>query len=178
MKIDKMGQGEKRERYYYAPCHYRSLKSQNNMNVMKYLFTAIALLIATVVEAKDITQLVKSSTDFDDRIAAACAGKCGNRGGSQLDSINITEKDKNRYDVISKASAKFHQHTVIPGMFGGRGFDIEYLINVTAYGAMDSATCLLTINKIDVSGDNLGIANSAKSYEGKTYYLNNCKKYI
>ena len=148
---------------------------------MKYLFTAITLLMTTVVEAKDITHLVKMNTDFDDQIASACAGKCGNQGSSQLDSIVITDKGKNRYDVISKASVKFHQHTVIPAMFvnlAGRGFNIEYLINVTAYGALDSATCQLTINKIDVSGDNLGIADNAKSYEGKIYYLNNCKKYI
>ena len=148
---------------------------------MKYLFAVIALLMATVVEAKDITQLVKSNTDFDDQIAAACAGKCGNQGSSQLDSIDITDKGDNRYDVISKASAKFHQHTVIPAMFrdfAGREFNVEYLIKVTAYGALDSATCHLTINKIDVSGDNLGIADSAKHYEGKIYHLNNCKKYI
>ena len=148
---------------------------------MKYLFTAIALLMTTVVEAKDITHLVKINTDFDDQISAVCAGKCGNQGSSQLDSIVITDKGDNRYHVISKASAKFHQHTVIPAMFGdfaGRSFNIEYLINVTAYGALDSATCQLTINKVDVSGDNLGIADSAKSYEGKIYRLINCKKYI
>lgn len=148
---------------------------------MKYLFTAIVFLMSSVVEAKDITHLVKMNTDFDDQIAAACAGKCGNQGRSQLDSIIITDKGDNRYDVVSKASAKFHQHAVIPAMFGdfsGREFNIEYLINVTAYGALDSATCQLTIKKIDVSGDNLGIADSAKRYEGNIYHLNNCKKYI
>ena len=148
---------------------------------MKYLFTVIAMLMTTVAAAKDITQLVRLNTDFDDQIAAACAGKCGNRGSSQLDSIDITDKGKHRYDVISKASAKFHQHNVIPAMFGdlaGREFNIEYLISVTAFGDLDSTTCRLTINKIDVSGDNLGIADSAKSYVGKTYHLNNCKKYI
>ena len=158
--------------------HCRVLKT---ITVLKYLFTAIALLMASVVEAKDITELVKSNTDFDDQIAAACAGKCGNKGNSQLDSIDITDKGENRYDVISKASAKFHQHTVVPAMFRdfmGKELDIKYLINVTAYGALDSATCQLTINKIDVSGDNLGIADSAKRYEGKIYHLNNCKKYI
>ena len=148
---------------------------------MKYLFVAVALLMTTVVEARDITQLVKTNTDFDEQIAAVCDGKCGNQGSSQLDSIVITGKGVNQYDVISKASAKFHQHTVIPAMFGnfaGKGFDIEYQIKVTAYGALDSSTCRLTINKIDVSGDNLGIADNARSYEGKIYRLNNCKKYI
>ena len=148
---------------------------------MKYFFTAIALLMTTAVDAKDITHLVKMNTDFDDQVAAACAGKCGNQGRSQLDSIVITGKGKNRYDVISKASAKFHQHTVIPAMFrgfAGKELNIEYQVNVTAYGALDSATCQLTINKIDISGDNLGIADHAKRYEGKIYHLNNCKKYI
>ena len=148
---------------------------------MKYIFTATVLLMAAVVEAKDITQLVKTNTDLDDQIAAVCDGKCGNQGSSQLDSIVITNKDREHYDVVSKASAKFHQRTVIPAMFGnfaGREFDIEYQIKVTAYGALDSATCRLTINKIDVSGDNLGIADNAKSYEGKIYRLNNCKKYL
>ena len=145
------------------------------------MFTAIALLMTTVVEAKDITQLVKANSNLDDQIAAVCAGKCGNQGHSQLDSIVITQKSEKRYDVISKASAKFHQHSVIPAMFGnfaGRDFDIEYQINVTAYGALDSETCRLRINKIDVTGDNLGIADNAKSYEGKIYHLKNCKKYI
>ena len=148
---------------------------------MKYIFTAIVLLIAPIAEAKDITQLVKTNTDLDDQITAVCDGKCGNQGRSQLDSIVITNKGRERYDVVSKASAIFHQSTVIPAMFGsfaGRQFDIEYQIKVTAYGALDSATCLLTINKIDISGDNLGIADNAKSYEGKIYRLNNCKIYI
>ena len=147
----------------------------------KIIFSIIVATLFTNVQGRDITGLVINNTDFDEKVARACSGKCGNRGWSRLDSISANHISGVNYNVISHATAKYHQHTNPPKVFGvsdGGGIGVQYTIGVTAYGTLNSSNCILTINKINISGDQLNIANGAKNEEGKTHKIKNCNTFL
>ena len=63
---------------------------------MKKLIFVLCIIPFTA-PAIDITAAVKNRTNFDERIASACSGKCGNRGYSELRSVDIQPIDGNDF---------------------------------------------------------------------------------
>lgn len=147
---------------------------------MRKITLLIVLLISGYAYAKDITHQVKVNTDFDEKIAQGCSGKCGNRGYSRLDSININSGATGFYKVILKATARYLDHKDPPKVMGvkiGGGVGVKYTVKVTAYGTLSMSNCVMTVDRIDIAGDDLGIANGVKKEQGKHYHLKNCQQY-
>lgn len=143
---------------------------------------ALAVLMCVVGSslAKDITAQVKSNTDFDERVAAACLNRCGNLGRSTLDSIVVTPDSNGRHKVVAKATAKYHEDRIgsMLGSLFGQVQGIHYVIKVTAYGYINASDCKLVVEKVDVAGDELGLANGFMGHQGSQYYLKGCRRYL
>ena len=148
---------------------------------MKKLLTGPLVLFCSSAFARDVTQLVITYTDFDERIANACARKCGNQGFSKLQSVDISPSQTNIHQVEARVVAQYHEYSYPVNVLGtsvGGGTFLKFTINAIAYGSLDTNTCYVTITRVDVIGDQLGIANGAKKMEGDSYYLNNCRQLI
>ena len=86
--------------------------------------------------------------------------------------MEISHSHDDYYKAVAKGSAKFHDVFEFAG-----GMALEYLINITVNGTLNVSSCILTVDKVNVIGDTLGIAEAAKSKEGKRYRVKDCKKY-
>jgi hypothetical protein len=148
---------------------------------IKLLFLTTFIFPAFACHAKNITQLVKTNTSFDEEIAAGCSGKCGNKGHSKLTSVHIAKINERYQKVTIKAYAKYHEHKNPPKVFGqpiGGGVGIKYTVDLTAYGTLDIETCQLIVEKVNISGDKYNLAQGAKNEEGKIHHWKNCQNFI
>ena len=140
--------------------------------LMKKAVICLLLLMSPFVAAKDITKFVIENTNISEEVANACLEICGNRGWSKFDSLEVSHSRDNFYKAVAKGSAKFHNVFEFAG-----GMAIEYLIRITVNGTLNVSNCILTVDKVHVIGDTLGIAEAAKSREGTKYRIQDCKKY-
>lgn len=140
--------------------------------LMKKTVFCLLILMSPLVTAKDITQYVIENTNISEEVANACRGICGNQGWSKFESMEISHSRDNYYKAVAKGSAKFHNVFEFAG-----GMALEYLISITVNGTLNVSNCILTVDKVNVVGDTLGIADAAKSREGKRYRVKDCKKY-
>ena len=145
---------------------------------------AIVYLICVLLEmpfayAADITDRIIAETDLDEKIRDICSKYCqGNRSEGKLTRVEVWRIDANTIGVRAEASLRNRHHIDPPKMFGRRiGGGVQaysYIISVTAYGTLDLRTCMLRIDRIDVSNDTLGLGGLADSQEGKSHRIRNC----
>jgi hypothetical protein len=141
----------------------------------------VLLTISFSSFSKNITRQVIEQTTFDEKIAQACSGKCGNRGHSKITSVSIDAVDERYHKVVVKAYAKYHEHKSPPKVLGqpiGGGVGIKYTVDLKATGILDAETCILKVNKVDISGDKYNLAKDAKKEEGKNHHWENCQNFI
>lgn len=155
------------------------------MKLTKYCqHSLLALTLLTISFSsfsKNITRQVIEQTTFDEKIAQACSGKCGNRGHSRITSVSINAIDERYHKVIVKAYAKYHEHKSPPKVFGqpiGGGVGIKYTVDLKAIGVLDTHTCMLNVRSVNISGDKYNLARDAKNEEGKNHHWENCQNFI
>lgn len=141
------------------------------------------LLLANPLLAKDITAQVVRETDLDERIARVCRDHCqGNRRVGRLLRVTVHRIGPYSFAVRADASLRNRHHQDPRRVFGrrlGGGFQVySYTINVEAYGTLDSRTCDLTIDRIKVNDDRLGLSNLARGQEGKVHKISNCQCFL
>jgi hypothetical protein len=118
-------------------------------------------------------------TDNNEKIRNICSKYCQvNRSEGKLTRVEVWAIDANTIGAQAKASLRNRHHIDPPIMFGRRmGGGVQaysYTIGVTAYGTLDLRTCMLRIDRIDVSNDTLGLGGLADSQEGKSHRIRNC----
>jgi hypothetical protein len=148
---------------------------------MKFISALILILFLSPLQARDITKKVFRHTNYDERVTSACSGRCGNRGSSQIDSIEVNLIGDSVYDAQVRATVKYHQHSTAPILFGiqlEEAINIEYNINIIANGDLDATTCKLTVTKVNIIGDHLNILRGAQKQVGRIHTLQNCQKYL
>lgn len=155
------------------------------MKLTKYCqHSLLALTLLTISFSsfsKNITRQVIEQTTFDEKIAQACSGKCGNRGHSRITSVRINAIDERYHKVIVKAYAKYHEHKSPPKVFGqpiGGGVGIKYMVDLEATGVLDTHTCMLNVRSVNIRGDKYNLARDAKNEEGKNHHWENCQNFI
>ena len=141
------------------------------------------LLLATPLLAKNVTAQVVRETDLDEKIALACYKHCqGNRRAGQLRRVIVHRTGSRSFAVRADVSLINRHHQDPPRVFGRRvdgGFQVySFTINVEAYGTLDSITCNLTIDRIEVINDQLGLSKLARREEGKVHRISNCRSFL
>ncbi len=128
-------------------------------------------------ERRDVTSAVILHTYLDEKIYNACIDHCqGNRREGKLKQVLITFRGGSRHSVTVTASMKNAGHVDGPfGIGGGAGW--SHTMDIEAQGILNSKTCMLTITKIRVLNDNLGLSGLARGEEGKTHKIQNCRMF-
>jgi len=136
-------------------------------------FLLTSTLLAAPVEAKDVTAAVRKETDLDEQIANACARHCkGNKRKGTL--TRVTVDRSNSATLAVRADARLlNRHDPVGGVTAW-----SYTIKVEAYGTLDERTCRLTINKVKVIDDRLGLSSLARREEGKVHTVKDCDRFI
>ncbi|MFT5503794.1 MAG: hypothetical protein ACI845_003066 [Gammaproteobacteria bacterium] len=148
---------------------------------MKLISALILVLVLSPLQARDITKKVFRHSNYDERASNACSGRCGNRGWSRIESIEVKLISDSVYDAQVRATVKYHQYSPAPELFGIQfedGINIEYQINIIANGDLDAITCKLTVTKVDIHGDHLNILRGAQNQVGRIHSLQNCPQYL
>jgi hypothetical protein len=148
---------------------------------MKLISIFILILFLSPLQARDITKKVFRHSNYDEKVTNACSDRCGNRGWSRIDSIEVNLISGSVYDTQARATVKYHQHSAAPKLFGiqlEESINIEYHINIVANGDLDAATCKLTVTKVEILGDHLNILRGAQKQVGRIHTLQNCQKYL
>lgn len=136
-------------------------------------FCLISAFLAASVEAKDVTSQVIRETDFDEQIAAACARHCqGNKRKGRLTRVTVDRSSSTNFAVRAYAQLG-NRHDPVPGVTAW-----SYTINVEAYGTLDERTCRLTINRIKVINDRVGLSSLARREEGKVHNVKDCGRFL
>ena len=141
------------------------------------------LFLANPLLANDVTAQVVRETDLDERIAQFCHDHCqGNRREGRLLRVTVHRIGPFSFAVRADASLRNRHHQDPPRIFGrsvGGGFQVyNYTIDIEAYGTLDSRTCDLTIDRIKVLNDRLGLSNLARGEEGKIHRIANCQRFL
>ena len=130
-----------------------------------------------VAYARDVTGLVVQHTDLDEQVADGCHRYCrGNRRRGTLDRVVVNRLDAEHYLVRMWASLKNHHH--VDTVIGGGFASYQYTIGVMAEGVLNGNSCILTVNNIRVTGDDLGIAGNLSGERGKQHHINNCRIFL
>lgn len=140
------------------------------------ILTAFALtsaLFAASIEAKDVTSQVIKETDYDEQVAAACARHCqGNKRQGRLTRVTVDRSSATNFAVRAYIQLG-NRHDPVSGVTAW-----SYTINVEAYGTLDGRTCRLTINRIKVINDRLGLSSLARREEGKVHDVKDCRRFL
>ena len=136
-------------------------------------FSLNAALFAVSVEAKDVTSQVIKETDLDERVAAACARHCqGNKRQGRLTRVTVERSGSTNYAVRGYFQLS-NRHDPVAGVTAW-----SYTINVEAHGTLDGRTCRLTVNRIKVINDTLGLGSLARREEGKVHDVKDCRRFL
>ena len=132
--------------------------------------------------ANDVTALIVRETDLDERVARFCHDHCrGNRRVGRLLRVTVHRIGPHSFSVRADISLR-NRHRQVPLVVFGRrlgGVQIySYTIIVEAYGTLDSRTCDLTIDRIKILNDRLGLSTLARGEEGKIHRIANCQRFL
>ena len=134
--------------------------------------------VASEACARDVTSLVVRHTDLDEKIAEVCRQHCkGNLRHGALRSVDVQAAGSSYYEVTVRADlVNKHNSGPILGVGGGAGW--SYTVQVVASGTLDPRSCNLTIDRIRIINDKLGIARLARGEEGKIHNVSNCGRFL
>ncbi len=162
----------------FGTCTARAIQTVMLLSVLGSFF-----LFANPLFAKDVTALVVLETDLDERIARFCHDHCqGNQRVGRLLRVTVHGIGPHSFTVRADASLRNRHYQDPPVVLGrrlGGGVQVySYTIDVEAYGTLDSRTCDLTIDRIKVLNDRLGLSNLARGEEGKIHRIANCQRFL
>lgn len=141
-------------------------------SILTAFFLTSALLAASV-QAKDVTLQVIKETDYDKQIADACARHCqGNKRQGRLTRVTVERSSSTNFAVRGYAQLG-NRHEPVSGVTAW-----SYTINVEAHGTLDARTCRLTVNRIKVVNDRLGLSSLARREEGKVHDVKDCRRFL
>ena len=165
----------------------RVVGDQRARNIKRFVCTGLLLVASPSIfgrlEAKDITAEVIRETDLDERIAEVCRRHCqGNRRKGELRQIRVARAGQYTFSVWANASLRYQHYQDPPKIMGrriGGGFQVySYTIEIEAYGTLDSRTCDLRIDRLELANDRLGLKQLAKSQVGKVYKIHKCNSFL
>lgn len=145
---------------------------------------AIASLLALpglAAAARDITAQVRAYSSYDEQVAAACTGYCGNRGSSRLDQVLVVPLEAPFHEVTALATVIYHQFVEAPKPFGvqlGSGVNLRYPMRVRASGILHGENCKITVTDVEVIGDELGLTRGMADVRGQQYVVENCARLL
>lgn len=125
----------------------------------------------------DVTAQVRQHTDLARQIHEACRQHCegtGRRGTLLSVHAHPEERGQNRVRV----TADFLNHHYFDVPLIGRNHVYRYSLRIEAFGAVDRQTCELTIHRINVHNDILGLQRHVRSQEGTKHQVENCRRLL
>lgn len=147
--------------------------SGESLKLRRFTLTVVLMFVSSASIAKDITSLVKRNSNLDENIAQFCKDYCqGNERKGKLESFDVSKTPQDdQYAIAAKAKLRNKHDT---------GFAILYSFTmvVSALGTLDSRSCNLTIESVEVEDDRLGLTSLARELEGETYQVENCKDFL
>ena len=162
---------------YSGFCTARAMQTVMMLSVLGSFF-----LFTDHLFAKDVTALIVRETDLDERVAQFCHDHCqGNRRVGRLLRVTIHRIGPHSFAVRADTSLR-NRHIQVPLVVFGRrlgGVQVySYTFVVEAYGTLDSRTCDLTINRIKMLNDRLGLSKLVRREEGKIHRIANCQRFL
>ncbi len=140
---------------------------------------ALIFIIPITANSKDITEKVIKETPLDEQVLLFCDIYCiGNERRGTLESVTVSQTDKESYIVKGKAALRNRQVAGQPLNF--TVYDRTVIVN--SIGTLNSETCKLKVNDVTIENDFQNIVTnlfkSNSDIVGKVIDVPDCKKFL
>lgn len=139
-----------------------------------FLFLVVLCLFSfrTAYASTDVTAQVRAETNLERRIAEACNRYCwGNRREGRLEHIFVSRRDARNFLVQARARLRSRDRRM--------GVTVaSNTMYVNASGNLNSSTCNLQIEDLNLEGDYLGLETFIRRERGKVHHIENCRRFL
>lgn len=137
----------------------------------------LTLAAGQALAATDITARVKAESPAASLVERTCQDYCqGNEREGRLDRVLAERRGPNEFWTRGEASFRNRHRQALRN---GEPMTLyDFTVKVIAIGTLDTRECLLRLDDAWIENDRVGLDNLAKREIGKTYRIENCRRFV